>query len=79
MRGHWAGCESRNHWRRDAILREDDTRSRNPGVVTNLALLRNAVIALFVDHQETYGSLPAFIEAVAHRPSFARRLVMEPG
>jgi len=79
IRGHWAGCEIKNHWRKDAILGEDGTRSRHPRVVANLALLRNIVIVLLADHQETYVSLPVFIEAVAQSPAFARRLVMEPG
>jgi hypothetical protein len=41
-RGHWAGVENRNHWRRDARLGEDLTRSRNPNLLINLALIRNA-------------------------------------
>jgi hypothetical protein len=41
-RGHWAGVENRNHWRRDACLGEDLTRSRNPNLLINLALIRNA-------------------------------------
>ena len=28
-RGHWGGSESRNHWVRDACMREDKTRSKN--------------------------------------------------
>ncbi len=30
IRGHWGGIEIRNHWRKDACLFEDKTRSRNP-------------------------------------------------
>lgn len=26
IRGHWAGCENRNHWVRDHCMREDRTR-----------------------------------------------------
>lgn len=45
-RGHWS-VENRNHWRRDATLwREDATRLRNPKAAFNLALLRNAMLAL---------------------------------
>ena len=28
IRGHWGGVEVRNHWRRDALLGEDGSRSR---------------------------------------------------
>ena len=41
IRGHWAGVENRNHWRRDALFGEDRSRSRNTRLLTNLALLRN--------------------------------------
>ena len=46
IRGHWGGVEIRNHWRRDAQMGEDNTRSRNPTLIANLALLRNASLAL---------------------------------
>ena len=29
IRGHWGGCEIRNHWIRDALWGEDKTRSKN--------------------------------------------------
>jgi hypothetical protein len=64
IRGHWGGVENRNHWSRDAIWREDATRSRNANLVGNLALLRNTLLALVNDELETYGSLPAFTEAM---------------
>lgn len=64
IRGHWAGVENRNHWSKDAIWREDATRSRNPNLVGNLALLRNALLALVAEERETYGSLPALTEAM---------------
>ena len=62
IRGHWAGVENRNHWSKDAIWREDAT--RNPNLVGNLALLRNALLAIVAEERETYGSLPAFTEAM---------------
>ena len=40
------GSEIRNHWTRDAILREDHTRSRNPTLVGAFALLRSALLAI---------------------------------
>ncbi len=40
IRGHWAGVEIRNHWRRDALMGEDQSRSRNPNLLANLAIIR---------------------------------------
>jgi predicted transposase YbfD/YdcC len=45
-RGHWAGSESRNHWVRDACMREDRTRSKNHSLNCNLAALRVCLISL---------------------------------
>ena len=42
--GHWAGVEIRNHWRRDALMGEDRSRSRNPHLLANLALIRNVLL-----------------------------------
>jgi predicted transposase YbfD/YdcC len=42
--GHWAGVEIRNHWRRDVIMGEDGSRSRNPNLLANLALIRSALL-----------------------------------
>lgn len=64
IRGHWGGVENRNHWSKDAIWREDATRSRNPNLVGNLALLRNALLALVAREREIYDNLPAFTEAM---------------
>ena len=75
MRDHWAGVESRTHWRKDACLFEDKTRSRHAGIVGALILLRNVVLHYYAQHRDTYGSLPAFVEAVAARASFALTLV----
>ena len=35
IRGHWAGVENRNHWRRDALMGEDRSRSQNRSLLTN--------------------------------------------
>ena len=48
IRGHWGGVEVRNHWKRDAVLGEDGSRSRNPNLLANVALLRSAVLAVLV-------------------------------
>lgn len=50
VRGHWAGVEICNHWRRDAVWGEDHSRTRNPIALGNLALLRNALFALLPEH-----------------------------
>jgi len=42
--GHWAGVEIRNHWRRDAVMGEDRSRSRNPNLLANLAIIRSALL-----------------------------------
>jgi predicted transposase YbfD/YdcC len=42
--GHWAGVEIRNHWRRDALMGEDRSRSRNANLLANLALIRSALL-----------------------------------
>lgn len=64
VRGHWGGVEIRTHWRKDHILREDATRSRNPNIVGALALLRNVTLTIalrcFPDEP-----LPAVIERLA--------------
>jgi len=46
IRGHWGGCEIRDHWVRDAIFEEGSTRSKNVTLNGNLAILRGALIAL---------------------------------
>ncbi len=50
IRGHWAGVENRNHWRRDALWGEDHTRSHQPNLVANLALIRSALFCLLNRH-----------------------------
>ncbi len=78
VRNHWAGVEIRLHWRKDACLREDHTRSRNPNLVGALALLRNALFAIHQPHLENYGGLNGFTEAVAADSAFAYRLITRP-
>ena len=65
VREHWGGVEIRNHWRKDACLLEDRTRSRKPNIVCSLILLRNIVLHYYAQTEGAYGSLPAFIEAQA--------------
>ncbi len=50
IRGHWAGVEIRNHWRRDHLWGEDRSRTRNAHALANLALLRSALLMLTPEH-----------------------------
>jgi predicted transposase YbfD/YdcC len=68
IRGHWAGVEIRNHWRRDALLGEDRSRSRNAHLLANLALIRNALLAILPRHLDT-ATLPELRERLHSRPS----------
>ncbi len=74
VRGHWAACESRNHWVRDKLLREDDTLSKNRSLNANLTSLRVAILAvkawLLPD-----SSWPQVIETAQNSTSFAYQLV----
>ena len=68
IRGHWAGVEVRNHWRRDAIQGEDGSRSRHPTLLANLALLRSALLHVMAPHLETQ-SLPQLREQLHSCPA----------
>lgn len=77
IRGHWGGVEIRNHWRKDACLMEDKTRSRNPNIVASLALLRNCLFHYL--HQGRNGTnVNAFTEELAADSQKAMTLVMTP-
>ena len=39
-RGHWGGCEIRNHWVRDSQMIEDRTRISDYNINANLTTLR---------------------------------------
>lgn len=62
IRNHWGAIEIRNHWRKDACLLEDKTRSRNPNIVASMAMLRNCYLHCY-EQQTKYKSLPALTEA----------------
>jgi len=64
IRGHWGGIEIRNHWRKDACLLEDKTRSRNPNTVAAMAMLRNCTL-FFLNENPHTSNINAFTEAVA--------------
>jgi len=64
IREHWGGIEIRNHWRKDACLFEDKTRSRNPNTVAALAMLRNCLL-FFLSEDPHTSNINALTEAVA--------------
>ena len=61
IRGHWGGVEIRNHWRRDVLMGEDRSRSRNANLLANAALIRNALLQSLSEHLQEQ-SLPEFRE-----------------
>mgnify|MGYP003704605895 CR=1 FL=1 len=72
---HWAGVENRNHYRRDATLREDNTRCQNGGILANLALLRSTCLLLFSWMASIDGNLPTQRDAICAQPMLAKRLL----
>ncbi len=74
IRGHWAGVEIRNHWRRDVLFGEDGSRSRNPNLLANVALIRNVLLALLAEHfPDTTG--PEIIEQLGRNPNHSFRIL----
>lgn len=67
IRGHWGGVEIRNHWRRDVVMGEDGSRSRNSNLLANLALIRNALLAVLAQECPDE-SLPAIRERLHSNP-----------
>lgn len=74
IRGHWGGVEIRNHWRRDALMGEDRSRSRNPNLLANLALIRSALLLILSDHLQER-SLPEFRENLGSSPARCMALI----
>lgn len=68
IRQHWAGVESRNHWRRDATMGEDRTRLSHPKALINLALIRNLNLHVLA-RQSWDGWLPGLLERLAANPA----------
>lgn len=67
IRGHWGGVEIRNHWRRDALLGEDRSRSRQANLLANVALIRNVLLQILSEHLDDQ-SLPKLRENLHSRP-----------
>jgi predicted transposase YbfD/YdcC len=74
IRGHWGGVENRNHWRRDAVMGEDGSRSRNATLLANLALLRNVLLHVMAPELENQ-SLPQLRERLHSRPALGLKLL----
>jgi len=74
IRGHWGGVEIRNHWRRDVVWGEDDSRTRNATALANLALLRNALFALLPEHYPDVPH-PQIHELLHSRPAACLRVL----
>jgi predicted transposase YbfD/YdcC len=72
IRGHWAGVENRNHWRRDALMGEDRSRSRNRSLLSNLALIRNGLLRI-LNRCFPGQSIPVIREQIQAKPSLAFR------
>lgn len=73
VRGHWS-VENLNHYKRDTCLwREDDHRHRRINIAQNLALTRNALLAIV-----PYGadeSLSSWFEIYQRKPATAIQLI----
>ncbi|WP_018291104.1 hypothetical protein [Verrucomicrobium sp. 3C] len=67
IRGHWGGVEIRNHWRRDVQMGEDRCRSRQPNLLANSVLIRNALLWLLSERLGEQ-SLPQFRERLLSSP-----------
>ena len=74
IRGHWAGVEIRNHWRRDHLWGEDRSRTRNARALANLALLRSALLALISAHHPDL-PLKQLFEQLHSDPATCLRLI----
>ena len=77
IRGHWAGVENRNHWRRDALMGEDRSRSRNACLLANVALIRNALLAVLAETLQRQ-SLPQLRETLHSHPGRCLALLAPP-
>lgn len=74
VRGHWAGVENRNHWRRDVLWNEDRTPSSHSHVVGNLAVLRSAALHLINHHYQGLSHCQAR-ECLAANPTLSLQLL----
>ena len=76
-RGHWS-VENKNHWKKDATLwREDRGVRRKAKGAKNLALLRNAILAMIRPDEHTSLN-QAFLHYADHRSEALRLLTQKP-
>ena len=68
--GTLVGVENRNHWRRDAFFGEDRSRSRQVGLLTNLALIRTALLRV-IGRKFPGQSLPSLFDRLRTDPQAA--------
>ena len=73
-RGHWGGCEIRNHWVRDHCMREDKTQSKNYNLNCALSALRVCLIAIKSLLYPTQ-SWPEIQECCQRDPSIALKAI----
>jgi predicted transposase YbfD/YdcC len=74
VRGHWA-IENRNHYKRDASpWQEDRHRHRRPKAALNLALTRNALLAIIPFDSDQ--PLSHFFELYHRHPAAALNLIL---
>lgn len=76
IRGHWGGVEIRNHWRRDALMGEDRSRTRNPRALANLAVLRSTLLGV-LSAADAARSLPQWREALHSDPAACLALLRD--
>lgn len=74
IRGHWGGCEIRNHGTRDVQWEEDKTRSGNWALNASLAILRVALLSVKFRQGVTL-SWPRIFEQCAHSTVQALALI----
>lgn len=75
IRGHWGGVEIRNHWRRDALMGEDGSRSRNSNLLANVAIIRSALLQVLSEQLQEQ-SLPELREILHSCPSKCLSLLL---
>ena len=74
VRGHWS-VENLNHYKRDTCLwREDDHRHRRVNIAQNLALTRNALLAIIPFDRD--GPLSSWFEIYQRNPATAIQLIL---
>jgi predicted transposase YbfD/YdcC len=74
VRGHWS-VENLNHYKRDTCLwREDDHRHRRVNIAQNLALTRNALLAIIPFGADA--PLSGWLEVYQRKPAKAIQLIL---